>query len=144
MEPSNHINQLPDIAPVPPNPSPQPVSLAAQFANSLALATLDDHACAWWLASLLHSEGPACPHCHNTALTADQLHRWHALRSIRCTACERKFSARTGTILHGANLTPTQIVLTALLLGLGHNNQTIAKLVGCSDETARLWRKRLI
>jgi transposase-like protein len=139
---SGHPPRLPQQAtPQPRYPAPQ--SLAARITDGLALGILDARVCAWWLVARLHPNGPACPHCSNS-VHPDSLPRWRELRTLRCTSCGRKFSARTGTILHGANLAPTQIVLMALLLGLRQSNQTIAKLAGCSDETVRQWRERLI
>lgn len=113
----------------------------ARALAALAPDFLDAHRCRAWLAAQLHPTGPACPHCRLPVPQA-QRPRWLAWRRLQCTACGRSYRATTGTILAGCKLTPQQVVLLLLLLGLGQKPGAIARAVGCSAETVREWRAR--
>lgn len=102
---------------------------------------LDQEACRRYLLAVLHPRGPVCPHCRQPLPTA-QHQRWQALERLQC-ACGRWITAATGTILHGAKISPAQVVLLALCLALGLEDAALASIVGVSAETARQWRARL-
>lgn len=113
----------------------------AQALAALAPDFLDAHRCRAWLAAKLHPAGPACPGCR-LPVPAAQRPRYLAWGRVQCTACGRSFRATSGTILEGCKLTPQQVVLLLLLLGLGQKPGAIARAVGCSAETVRTWWAR--
>lgn len=97
-------------------------------------------ACAHLLGRVLNPGGAACPACGQ--IVKHEGH-FHLGRRIRCTACGRRFTAFSGTVLEGCKLSLEQVTLVCLLLALGQDNATVAELAGISAETARSWRAKL-
>jgi transposase-like protein len=61
-------------------------------------------------------------------------------KAITCRRCGKEFTARTGTILAGKNLSYREIVLMGWMMADGKTNSEIAGVIGCNRETIRLWR----
>ena len=105
---------------------------------------LDRERCREWVLERLHGHDPACPECGGLLDDPRRLARWRANGRIRCGGCGKFYSATTGTFMAGSRLGFRQVVLLALLMGLGLSNAQAAAILGCSAEAARLWRARFI
>ncbi|MBA2881816.1 hypothetical protein HNR65_002147 [Desulfosalsimonas propionicica] len=103
---------------------------------------LDADVCRQWILRRLHPDGAFCP-CCGSGLTGTALGRFWQSRTVTCRSCGRDFTARTGTILAGKNLSYQEIVLMAWLMARGDSNSEISEIIGCNRETVRLWRFQL-
>lgn len=103
---------------------------------------LDGSVCRQWILKRLHPAGAFCPGCRS-ALSGVAAARFWQGRPASCRVCGREFTARTGTILAGKNLSYRDIVLLAWLMAAGKTNSEIAGVIGCNRETVRLWRQVL-
>jgi transposase-like protein len=100
---------------------------------------LDEVYCRHWILTAIHGEGPdTCPACH-AALTGVVLQRFWEGRRIRCRACGKFFTARTGTFLDGCHMDFREVVLLAVFLHFRIHPREIARILKVSPETVRLW-----
>lgn len=113
-----------------------------RIAQACGPGILDHLACCRLLFAHLHPQGPACPHCGEAPPESTQP-RWWGGGQIKCPACGSKYSARSGTVLSGCRLSPSQLVLLLTLTGLGIEPVPAAKLVGTSGETVRQWIRKV-
>ena len=112
------------------------------FAAELCPLNLDATRTARALYQPLHPAGPRCPACRTELDSQARVHFWAGER-LRCSACGKRFTARTGTKLNGCRLTEPQLYLVLVLTGLGLTPTVVAKLVGTSSETVRQWVRKL-
>ena len=103
---------------------------------------LDECRCREWIISLLHGGRMICPGC-GIPVRHTGLRRFWLGKRIQCHACEKFFTALTGTFLSGIHLDFRSIVLLLLLIALGLDNTFIARRLNCNPETVRLWKKKL-
>ena len=134
-------------------PAPPPVSAAgntATLGRDLPVLILsrfgaDDLAwsevCRWWVQHL-HPGGPACPACSTHVTDDARLSRFREFAEIRCPACGKRFTAKTGTILDGSKLDPREVYLLAFLLALKLPTRQIADIIKCDPNTVRAWAAR--
>ncbi|MCB2187670.1 MAG: transposase [Deltaproteobacteria bacterium] len=101
----------------------------------------DDAGCLEWLLRQSHPQGPACPHCGRPVPAGQEARFWRAGK-LRC-ACGKWFTGRTGTVLEGAQLAPSQVAAIAFLGALGVAAGQVAKFAGVDPETVRRWWARL-
>jgi transposase-like protein len=118
-----------------------PPALAEQVISQASAALLDRTAAHRLLLSWLHPSGPACPVC-GLSVSAGRRRQWWAGGRVRCTGCGKWFTGYSASALHGAKLSARQIVLLALLAGLGAAPSEAARLAGINPETARIWLTR--
>ena len=102
---------------------------------------LDLGECRRGLIGLLHPGGGRCPGC-GEPVGEHQLDSWHGLKRLRCGRCGRFFTAASGTVLSGCKLDWRVVFLIAAFLALGLEVKVIARTLGVSEETVRLWRGR--
>ncbi len=102
---------------------------------------LDDEVCRQWILKRLHPAGAFCPSC-GSGMQGRASDRFWQGRPVTCAGCDKDFTARTGTILAGKNLSYREIILVAYLMARGDSNTDIAETVGCNRETVRLWRQQ--
>ena len=115
---------------------------AADVAKIFGPNFLDAEVCRQWILKRLHPAGAFCP-CCGSSLAGRQATRFWQDRPVCCTECGKTFTARTGTILAGKNLTYQEIILMAYLMARGDSNTEIAEIIGCNRETIRLWRRQI-
>lgn len=91
---------------------------------------MDEDACYAKLLAVLHTDGLACPRCHDS----DQLkvHRRHRVPILdyRCQACGRVFNAFTGTAFHKTHRRPSEILLILRGLAQGTSTARMARELG--------------
>jgi len=96
----------------------------------------------WWL-ERCYPSGPQCPDC-GAAITHERtLQSFHNLSRFTCPGCGQQPRATKGTILEGAHLTPRDLFLFCLFVGLGASNGQIASTLSITTETVSSWSKRL-
>lgn len=115
---------------------------ASDVADIFGPNFLDRDVCRQWILKRLHPAGEFCPRC-GLRLSGRQATRFLQDRPVCCRECGKTFTARTGTILAGKNLSYQEIILMAWLMARGDKNSTIADIIGCNRETIRLWRQIL-
>lgn len=103
---------------------------------------LDEEVCRQWILKRLHPVGAFCPVC-GFRLSGRQAARFWQDKPVCCPECGKTFTARTGTILAGKNLSYQEIILMAWLMARNYSNIEIADVIGCNRETVRLWRFQL-
>lgn len=112
-----------------------PVAITGVFGAEF----LDAGACDAYIIESLHGDCLACPGCGAT-VAARSFHGLRVENRVRCRRCGKFFTALTGTFLSGTHLSSREIVLLALLLGLGVQDKEVARIIGISAESVRLWR----
>ena len=95
--------------------------------------------CKLFIASVLHGDAPRCPGC-GAAIPGRMMRSFCDGRRIRCDACGKFFNVFSGTFLSGTHMSSREVVLLALLLGLGVQDKEIARILKISAESVRLWR----
>lgn len=113
----------------------------AQAGRGLIQIVDEDRARAWAIAQL-HPFGARCPEC---GLSLDNDKPFLEGKRCACGRCGKGFTARTGTILQGAQLYYGQAALLAALVDIMEKGLTparVGELVGVSEDTVRLWQKK--
>lgn len=96
--------------------------------------------CSRWLVSRLHRDGVSCPGC-SVAVTDDKrLERFRLLEQIRCTACGKKFTAATGTILGESKLEAREVYLLAAMIWMEVPPRRMAEVLRVHQDTIRNWQ----
>ncbi len=104
---------------------------------------LDEDACYAKLLELLHPDGLACPRCEaRDRLGVHRRHRAPVL-DYQCGHCGRVFNAWTGTILHGLQRRPAQILLILRGIAQGTSTARLARELGCDRMKLLALRHRL-
>jgi hypothetical protein len=103
---------------------------------------LDRDFCCRLLLDLCRPEGPYCTRC-GARQEGDAARRYYLGRLAWCSACGRRYNPWRGTPLDNRTLGPCGLVLAALLVAKGTTTAELAQALGCSDPTARAWRRRL-
>lgn len=85
--------------------------------------------------------GYRCPFCETP------LHEKHHLRFLqggrmRCGACERFYTYRTGTPFAGSKLSSAELVMLESLLAVGVDAKPIAALLKLSIDTVLDWKTK--
>lgn len=111
-----------------------------QVASVFGPEFLDAEKCRSWILKKLHPRGSFCPHC-GTPLSGNAVLTFWQNKPTRCQACEKTFTARTGTILSGKKLSFQEIILMSFLMAYGAGNIEISMVLKCTRETVRLWRQ---
>lgn len=104
---------------------------------------LDDAFCTRFFLDLSHGRLAHCPDCKEDLTDDRQELRYYALQKFTCRKCNKRVSAKKGTILERSHLTARQYILLALFLDRGYTTTDIARFVGISDESVRQWRDKL-
>jgi transposase-like protein len=99
--------------------------------------------CKLFIASVLHGDAPRCPGC-GAAIPGRMMRSFCDGRRIRCDACGKFFNVFSGTFLSGTHMSSREVVLLALLLGLGVQDKEIARILKISAESVRLWRLKFL
>ncbi|MBI5598407.1 MAG: hypothetical protein HY890_01565 [Deltaproteobacteria bacterium] len=106
---------------------------------------LDEAACRAWVLETLHPRGAHCPGCAARIEDATTLKNFWAGRRCACK-CGRWFTALADTPFHGTQLSYGQICLIAALADIMATGLSVFKIsaaAGVSDDTARVWIKKL-
>lgn len=91
----------------------------------------------------LYPDGPKCASC-GAAITGHRaLKTFNRGERTYCTACETKFSPRSGTILDGSHLTYAQAEVIFVLISLGVDHQRIAAMAGVHEDTVKAWHSKI-
>ena len=110
-----------------------------EAATAFGVEFLDESACRAWILKTLHGDAPArCPECGSILNEKAQDRFWSGSR-VKCS-CGKFFGALTGTVLSGCHLDYRSIMLLAVYLFFGAKADHIARKLGISAETVRLWR----
>jgi transposase-like protein len=99
--------------------------------------------CQLFIASVLHGDAPRCLGC-GAAIPSRMMRSFCDGRRIRCDACGKFFNVFSGTFLSGTHFSSREVVLLALLLGLGVQDKEIARILKISAESVRLWRLKFL
>lgn len=103
----------------------------------------DSGFCCRFVLSVLHPDGPACPGC-GVVITDKRADAWWSGRTIQCLECKRKFTGRTGTILHKVSLSFQELVLLMILFETGVKVQEISRLTGWNKRSIYEWQGRFL
>ena len=102
---------------------------------------VDKERCRAWVLSRLHTGVPKCPRC-GRELGRDLWPDFLAMKVIRCPGCSRRFTALSGTFLHGSKLSFQQLFLMLVLMAAGLGDCEIGTRVGVDRSTVWAYRKR--
>lgn len=105
------------------------------------LEVLDPAACRGWWIRQWHPEGPRCPHC-SLPLEGRPAVTFLGGGRVRCNACRRWSTYRTGTPAHGSTIDDRALYLCALLSAAGLSRPRIARACRLSPDTVRVWQQR--
>lgn len=108
--------------------------------NALSPDFFNEGKCREVILKILHPDGACCPECGATFESEAMIKNFWELRRCHCDACNKWFTAATGTILHGSQMSMRQVFILAILLSLGVKDEIIARACGISSGTVRLWR----
>ena len=108
------------------------------------LVFLNPDVCRAWLLEKLHPGGPACPACGHVQAKDRNRRRFQFLDCLKCETCGKGFTAFTGTVFAGVQMTPAEIVLMLLLFQCDRPSVEVAECLDTSESTVRRWRKRLM
>lgn len=111
--------------------------------QALNASFLDEDECTRWIIRELHSPVIKCPRCSMIILDPQRLRRFWSVERLKCERCGAFFTALTGTVLSGCHMSLIEIYLMLVLLGLGVKDKIIADRLNVSQESIRLWRKKL-
>lgn len=98
----------------------------------------DDAARELFLADL-HGGKCICPYCKTQTLNRQ---RFVSGKKLRCATCGKWYTLYTGTVLTGVKMKPAIIAALWVLIAEDVADETIARLLGISTETVRLWKVR--
>ncbi len=112
-------------------------------ADSFRAEFLDEAFCTRYFLDLSHGRLAHCPECKKELTDDRQERRYYALQKFTCRKCNKRVSAKKGTILERSHLTARQYILLALFLERKCSTAMIAQYVGISDECVRQWREKL-
>ena len=96
----------------------------------------DDATAEAWCIEQRWPDGVCCPACDSANI---QERRPRHPQPFRCRSCRKDFSVRTGSVLHGSNLSLQTWVLALYLLGThpkGLSSIQLGKLLGITQKTA--------
>lgn len=93
---------------------------------------LDQIACRAFFVRRLHPAGALCPYCR-VAVNGRQAETFAAGGRLRCNACQKWFTYRTGTPLHDVKTDDRQVFLLLMLTGAGCSPELIADICRLSD-----------
>ena len=117
----------------------------ADAASAFFASSFDEAYCRLWILKKLHPGDIRCPECNATIQDNTTWHNfWKGKRCV-CKACERGFTATSGTFLHGTQLDFRQLFMLAVLANYkagGLDTKSIATAVGISPDTVRIWERR--
>ena len=96
-----------------------------------------------WVLKTLHPDGARCPVCGEFIPEKSRGVFWRCGR-VKCWHCGKYFTGLTGTFLSGCQQDFRTIVLLAVLIGLGVPNGKISSIVGMSEDSIRIWRRKFM
>lgn len=96
-----------------------------------------------WVLKTLHPDGASCPGCGEIVPEKREGRFWQCKRVI-CGDCRKYFTALTGTFLSGGQQDFRTIILLAVLIGLGVRSGQISSIVGMSEDSIRIWRRKFM
>ena len=133
---------LPEIS----EPLPSEPVISAHKGRSLA-DFLDEAACRRAVLESLHPASVKCPECDSMLNDVVTLANFWEGKRCNCKICDNWFTARTGTILQGSQLSFAQVFLLGTLLEIfaagGISVSTMSAAIGVTDDTIRTWIRRL-
>ena len=111
------------------------------IAESINPDFFDPDNCRQWLLERLHPKGPSCPWC-GVAIRGRAAARFWLLKQMKCQACGRKFTARTGTNLAGLKAGCRELVMFCLMLEAGYPMARIGQHMNIGLRTLYLYKER--
>ncbi|MGA2333022.1 MAG: hypothetical protein ABSG75_14805 [Syntrophales bacterium] len=103
---------------------------------------LDEDKCISWILSHLHGDNAYCPSCGAIILDSQRLQHFWGCERLNCKECGAFFTALTDTIFSGSHMSLRELYLMMMLIGAGLGDRMIAKKVGISAESVRLWKSK--
>jgi transposase-like protein len=103
---------------------------------------LDETRCRRMVINMMSAGKIVCPGCGEGLSDDKATENYFRGERIKCKRCDKYFTALTDTFLSWSQIGYGQVFLLAALLALGHDNETIAHIIGVSPETVRNWRKK--
>ena len=111
--------------------------------KAFTVECLREDACCDYILKTLHPDGAHCPACGMRLEDETTVKNFWELKRCECKVCNRWFSATIGTILHNSQLDMRQFFVLATFLPLGMPVEEVARIVGISPGTVRLWKIKL-
>ncbi len=102
---------------------------------------LSTQTCRSWVIGQLHRSGARCPSC-NHPVSRRVLPRFLGNGRVKCSRCNKFFTALTGTFLAGTHMDFREIVFLAFSIEIGLPARVIAERMGVDADTVRLWRDK--
>ena len=105
---------------------------------------VDTDRCAAWLFEQLRPgrAGDICP-CCGAEFGEKVKTTFRELKRVYCSSCGEWSKAAQGTPFHATKLSPVEILLAAVLVGLNADVPTFTRVLQRGDSAAREWRRRL-
>lgn len=111
-----------------------------RFVNeNFTVELFDEKKCTAWILNKLHPTGAYCPRCKEPIESDKSLQNFWSLKRVYCRHCKKVFTALTGTMLNGIQMSLRSIFAMGVFIGLGVDRNTIAKLLKIHPETVRIW-----
>lgn len=110
--------------------------------DSLKPGFLDADKCRQWVLESLHPGGPGCPVCGAKIVDPGEAARFWSDKIARCPSCNKRFTAKSNTVLSGIGADFQKLVLFFLLAEMGMPFREIEKHVGLNKRTLFLYRHR--
>jgi len=107
--------------------------------NDFTLKFFNYFECHNWGMKKLHPDGFFCIHCKHP-FDEETSKNLYQLKRVQCRNCKKYYSAKMGTILHHAWISPAEVFIMAVLIALGIDNERIAKIINIHPDSIRLWR----
>jgi transposase-like protein len=109
--------------------------------NDFSVKFFNYFECHDWVMKKLHPDGFFCIHCGHR-FDEETSKNLYQLKRVLCRNCKKYYSAKMGTILHHAWVSPAEVFIMAVLMALGIDNERIAKIINIHPDSIRLWRLR--
>lgn len=117
--------------------------LLAEVPKVMSAKFLDEKECIRWWIDRCYPGGPECPRCKAAITNERALQSFHELSRLICGNCGQQFRATKGTLLEGAQLTPSELFLFCMMIGLKASNDQIAATLQLHIGTVIGWRDRI-
>jgi len=104
---------------------------------------LDEEYCQRYFFKSFSPMGAGCPHCNKHITNDITLKNFFSMKRCQCKSCSRWFTATTGTILQGSQLSVREFYLLCLFLGYGIDISEIARILKVHRDTVKLWQRKL-
>jgi transposase-like protein len=116
---------------------------AQEARDCLAAEYFDEARCRQWFLQRFYPNGCRCPDCGSAVESERSRATFLELRRFTCSACGNQPRPTKGTILQDSPLTPRDLYLLAILIGLGVEDRDIARSLSVTRETVANWREKI-